>query len=60
MSSNQNVPMYVSAQNLGAVLQKDGKLPMGDANVETVLNEAHGIGAVVDRRSITFGDVAIS
>ena len=60
MSSSQNVPMYVSAQNLGAVLQKDGKLPMGDANVETVLNEAHGIGAVVDRRSITFGDVAIS
>lgn len=60
MSSNQNVPMYVSAQNLGAVLQKDGKLPMGDANVETVLNEAHGIGAVVDRRSITFGDIAIS
>lgn len=60
MSSNQNVPMYVSAQNLGAVLQKDGKLPMGDANVETVLNEAHGIGAVVDRRSITFGDVAVS
>lgn len=60
MSSNQNVPMYVSAQNLGAIMQKDGKLPIGDANVETVLNEAHGIGAVVDRRSITFGDVAIS
>lgn len=60
MSSNQNVPMYVSAQNLGAVMQKDGKLPIGDANVETVLNEAHGIGAVVDRRSITFGDVAVS
>ena len=60
MTSGQNVPMYVKAQNLGAVLQKDGKLPLGDANVEIVLNEAHGLGAIVDRSSITFGDVAIS
>lgn len=60
MTSGSNTPMYVSAQNMGAVLQKDGKLPLGDANVETVLNEAHGIGAVVDRSSITFGDISIS
>jgi len=60
MTSSSNVPMYVSAQNMGAVLQKDGKLPLGDANVETVLNEAHGIGAIVDRSSITFGDISIS
>ena len=59
MTSGSNTPMYISAQNLGAVLQKDGKLPLGDANVETVLNEAHGIGAIIDRSSITFGDVAI-
>jgi hypothetical protein len=60
MTSGQNVPMYVQAQNLGAVLQKDGKSPLGDSNVEILLNEAHGIGAIVDRSSITFGDIAIS
>ena len=60
MSSEQNVPMYVQAQNLGAVLQKDGKSPLGDANLEIVLNEGHGIGAIVDRSSITFGDIPIS
>lgn len=60
MTSKSNTPMYISAQNLGAVLQKDGNLPLGDANVETVLTEAHGIGAIIDRSSITFGDIAIS
>lgn len=60
MTAGQNVPMYVQAQNLGAVLQKDGKSPLGDANLEILLNEAHGIGAIVDRSSITFGDIAIS
>ena len=60
MTAGQNVPMYVQAQNLGAVLQKDGKLPLGDANIEILLNEAHGIGAIVDRSSITFGDISIS
>ena len=60
MTAGQNVPMYVQAQNLGSVLQKDGKSPLGDANLEILLNEAHGIGAIVDRSSITFGDIAIS
>lgn len=60
MTSGQNVPMYVQAQNLGSVLQKDGKSPLGDANLEIVLNEGHGIGAIVDRGSITFGDIPIS
>lgn len=60
MSSGQNTPMYVSAQNLGPILQKDEKSLMGDSNLETLLNEAYGIGAQVDRSSITFGDVAIS
>jgi hypothetical protein len=60
MTAGQNVPMYVQAQNLGAVLQKGGKLPLGDANIEILLNEAHGIGAIVDRSSITFGDISIN
>lgn len=60
MSAGQNTPMYVSAQNLGPVLQKDEKSLMGDVNVEVLLNEAYGIGAQVDRSSITFGDVPIS
>ena len=60
MTAGQNVPMYVQAQNLGSVLQKDGKSPLGDANLEILLNEAHGIGAIVDRSSITFGDISIS
>ena len=60
MTNQQNTPMYVQVQNLGSVLQKDGKLPLGDANVELLLNEAHGIGPIVDRSSITFGDISIS
>ena len=60
VNAGQNTPMYVSAQNLGPVLKKDEKSLMGDVNLEVLLNEAYGIGAQVDRSSITFGDVPIT
>lgn len=57
---SQNTAMVVQAQDLGPVLQKDGKSPLGDANVEVLLNEAYGIGAIVNRDAVTFGDVPIN
>lgn len=54
------VPMSVFAQNIGPVLDKNGELPLGDANVEVLLHTAYGIGTIVDRNSITFGDISIS
>ena len=52
--------MYVSAQNLGPVLNKDEKTLFGDANLEEVLNEAYGVGGIVDRSSITFGEIPVT
>ena len=52
--------MYVSAQNLGPVLSKDEKTLFGDANLEEVLNDAYGIGGIVDRSAITFGEMPIT
>ena len=60
LSSDKSTPMYVSAQNLGPVLNKDEKTLFGDANLEEVLNEAYGVGGIVDRSSITFGEVPIT
>ena len=52
--------MYISAQNLGPVLNKDEKTLFGDANLEDVLNNAYGLGGIVDRSAITFGELPIS
>lgn len=52
--------MYVTAQNLGPVLSKDEKTLFGDANLEEVLNDAYGIGGIVDRSAITFGEMSIT
>lgn len=60
LSSDKSTPMYVSAQNLGPVLSKDEKTLFGDANLEEVLNDAYGIGGVVDRSAITFGEMPIA
>ena len=60
LSSDKATPMYVSAQNLGPVLSKDEKTLFGDANLEEVLNDAYGIGGVVDRSAITFGEMPIT
>lgn len=60
LSSDKSTPMYVSAQNLGPVLSKDEKTLFGDANLEEVLNDAYGIGGIVDRSAITFGEMPIS
>ena len=60
LSSDKATPMYVSAQNLGPVLSKDEKTLFGDANLEEVLNDAYGIGGIVDRSAITFGEMPIT
>lgn len=60
LSSDKATPMYISAQNLGPVLNKDEKTLFGDANLEEVLNESYGVGGIVDRSSITFGELPIS
>lgn len=60
LSSDKSTPMHVSAQNLGPVLSKDEKTLFGDANLEEVLNDAYGIGGIVDRSAITFGDIPIT
>ena len=60
LSSDKSTPMYVSAQNLGPVLSKDEKTLFGDANLEEVLNDAYGIGGIVDRSAITFGEMPIT
>lgn len=60
LSSDKSTPMYISAQNLGPVLNKDEKTLFGDANLEDVLNNAYGLGGIVDRSAITFGELPIS
>ena len=60
LSADKSTPMYVSAQNLGPVLNKDEKTLFGDANLEEVLNEAYGVGGIVDRSSITFGEIPVT
>lgn len=60
LSSDKSTPMYVTAQNLGPVLSKDEKTLFGDANLEEVLNDAYGIGGIVDRSAITFGEMSIT
>lgn len=60
LSSDKATPMHVSAQNLGPVLSKDEKTLFGDANLEEVLNDAYGIGGIVDRSAITFGEMPIT
>ena len=58
MTSKSGVPMYAFTQDLGPVLNADGKSAKGNANLEDVLTNGYGL-TTVDKRSITFGDQLI-
>ena len=58
MTSKSGVPMYAFTQDLGPILNSDGKSAKGNANVEDVLTNGYGL-TTVDKRSITFGDQLI-
>ena len=58
MTSKSGVPMYAFMQDLGPILNSDGKSAKGNANVEDVLTNGYGL-TTVDKRSITFGDQLI-
>ena len=58
MTSKSGVPMYAFTQDLGPVLNSDGKSAKGNANLEDVLTNGYGL-TTVDKRSITFGDQLI-
>ena len=59
MTSKSGVPMYAYVQNLGGILNEDGKNAMGDANLEDVFTNAYSLSTDVDKKSITFGDQLI-
>lgn len=58
MTSKSGVPMYAFTQDLGPILNADGKSAKGNANLEDVLTNGYGL-TTVDKRSITFGDQLI-
>lgn len=58
MTSKSGVPMYAFTQDLGPILNSDGKSAKGNANLEDVLTNGYGL-TTVDKRSITFGDQLI-
>lgn len=59
MTSKSGVPIYAYVQNLGGILNEDGKSAMGDANLEDVFTNAYSLSTDVDKKSITFGDQLI-
>lgn len=59
MISKSGVPIYAYVQNLGGILNEDGKSAMGDANLEDVFTNAYSLSTDVDKKSITFGDQLI-
>lgn len=56
MTSKSGVPMYAYVQNLGGILNEDGKSAMGDANLEDIFTNGYCLSTDVDKKSITFGD----
>lgn len=58
MTSKSGVPMYAFTQDLGPILNSDGKSAKGNANIEDVFTNGYGL-TTVDKRSITFGDQLI-
>lgn len=59
MNSTSGTPLFAYTQDLGAVLNNDGKTQLGNANLQDLFTNAYGM-AIVDRRSVTFGDMLIN
>lgn len=59
MTANSGTPLFAYTQNLGAILNSDGKSQLGNANLLDVFTNGYGM-AMVDKQSITFGDMLIN